>query len=125
MSSETQTYLDSLPNDIIKIDLSNRNLAELPDLSRFINLQYLECADNHLIILPKLHETLMSREEVSRAKDLGEYFSIPPDLRDLNYGKFIDFGDRKITISGEYNSSNTSQLDIDDLMHLISTAKIL
>ena len=51
----------------------------------------------------KLHETLMSREEVSRAKDLGEYFSIPPDLRDLNYGKFIDFGDRKITISGEYN----------------------
>ena len=54
MSAEIQTYLDSLPNDIIKIDLSNRNLAELPDLSRFINLQYLECADNHLIILPKL-----------------------------------------------------------------------
>jgi Leucine-rich repeat (LRR) protein len=59
MSAETQTYLDSLPNDIIRIDLSNRNLAELPDLSRFINLQYLECADNHLIILPKLHETLI------------------------------------------------------------------
>lgn len=73
----------------------------------------------------KLHETLMSREEVSRAKDLGQYFSIPPDLRDLNYGKFIDLGDCKITSADEYNSSNTCQLGIDDLVDLISTAKIL
>ena len=43
----------------------------------------------------KLFETLLSREEMASAKDLGSYFCVPPDLRDLNYGKYIDVGEEK------------------------------
>ena len=59
MSTEVQTYLDSLPDDVKRIDLSNKNLTELPDLSRFKKLQYLECDDNKLRYLPKFNETLI------------------------------------------------------------------
>jgi Leucine-rich repeat (LRR) protein len=59
MSTEVQTYLDSLPDDVKRIDLSNKNLTELPDLSRFTKLQYLECPDNKLRYLPKFNETLI------------------------------------------------------------------
>ncbi len=59
----------------------------------------------------KLYEVLLSREEMAAAKDLGEYFCIPPDLRDLNYNKFINEGEPKISNSEDYNSHNTSRLD--------------
>lgn len=60
----------------------------------------------------KLYETLLSREEMAAAEDLGEYFRIPADGRDLNYAKFVEQGERRITLSGEYNSHNTVQLDV-------------
>ena len=59
----------------------------------------------------KLYEVLLSREEMAEAEDLGDYFRIPPDLRDLNYGKFVEEGERKISNSTEYHSHNTSRLD--------------
>ena len=59
LTEELQTYLNSLPNDVTFIDLSKKNLYMLPDLSRFINLQYLECSDNCLTSLPKLNQTLL------------------------------------------------------------------
>jgi len=59
----------------------------------------------------KLFEVLLSREEMSCAEDLGEYFRIPPDLRDLNYGKFVEEGERAISEAVDYNSHNTSRLD--------------
>ena len=59
----------------------------------------------------KLYEVLLSREEMSVAKDLGGYYQVPPDLRDLNYNKFFDKGDIKISESEEYNSHNTKRLD--------------
>ena len=52
----------------------------------------------------KLYETLLSREEMVAAKDLGNYFCVPPDLRDLNYEKFMDQGEIKISLSDDYNS---------------------
>lgn len=67
----------------------------------------------------KLFETLLSREEYAAAEDLGQYFRIPPDGRDLNYAKFVEQGERRITISGEYNSHNTQQLDLDALKALL------
>lgn len=67
----------------------------------------------------KLYEVLLSREEMASAKDLGEYYRIPPDLRDLNYGKYIDQGETKISGSEEYNSHNTTRLDIAGMRALL------
>ena len=67
----------------------------------------------------KAHETLMSREEMAHAEDLGEYFRIPPDLRDLNYGKFFDVGENRISEAEDYNSSNTTRLDTESMKTLL------
>lgn len=67
----------------------------------------------------KLYETLLSREEMASAEDLGDYFRIPPDGRDLNYSKFVEQGERRITLAGEYNSHNTEQLDHDSMKGLL------
>ena len=67
----------------------------------------------------KLYETLLSREEMVAAQDLGGYYRIPPDLRDLNYGKFVDQGEVKISEAVDYNSHNTTQLDVDGMKKLL------
>ena len=67
----------------------------------------------------KLYEALLSREEMAAAEDLGDYFRIPPDGRDLNYAKFVEDGERKITLSGDYNSHNTTQLDVTGMKLLL------
>ena len=67
----------------------------------------------------KLYETLLSREEMVAAKDLGNYYCVPPDLRDLNYEKFMDKGEVKISLSEDYNSHNTSRLDIGAMKDLL------
>jgi UDP-N-acetylglucosamine 4,6-dehydratase/5-epimerase len=67
----------------------------------------------------KLYEALLSREEMVKAEDMGDYYRIPPDLRDLNYGKFVDQGEEKITHADDYNSHNTERLDIDGMKKLL------
>ncbi len=67
----------------------------------------------------KLFETLLSREETSAAVDLGQYFRIPPDLRDLNYGKFVEHGEKRISTSEDYNSQNTERLDVESMQRLL------
>lgn len=67
----------------------------------------------------KLFEVLLSREEMAAAEDLGEYFRVPPDLRDLNYGKFVDQGERCISLAEEYNSHNTTRLDMEGMESLL------
>ena len=67
----------------------------------------------------KLFEALLSREEMACAEDRGEYFRIPPDLRDLNYAKFVDRGEEKISHSEDYNSHNTQRLDVDGMKQLL------
>ena len=67
----------------------------------------------------KLYETLLSREEFAAAEDLGDYFRIPPDGRDLNYSKFVEDGEPRITRAGEYNSHNTRQLDVPEMRDLL------
>jgi UDP-N-acetylglucosamine 4,6-dehydratase/5-epimerase len=67
----------------------------------------------------KLFETLLSREELASASDLGDYFRVPPDGRDLNYEKFVEQGERRITQSEDYNSHNTEQLDIAGMKRLL------
>jgi UDP-N-acetylglucosamine 4,6-dehydratase/5-epimerase len=67
----------------------------------------------------KHYEVLLSREEFARAEDLARYFRIAPDTRDLNYAKFVDQGEEKITRSGEYNSHNTQRLDVEGMKALL------
>jgi len=67
----------------------------------------------------KLFETLLSREEMVRARESNNYYYITPDIRDLNYTKFIDKGEKKISKSLEYNSHNTYHLDIDKMQSLL------
>jgi UDP-N-acetylglucosamine 4,6-dehydratase/5-epimerase len=67
----------------------------------------------------KLYETLLSREEMAAAEDLGGYYRVPPDLRDLNYGKFIELGERKISEATDYNSHNTQRLDVAGMQALL------
>lgn len=67
----------------------------------------------------KDHEVLVTREEMSRAEDMGEFYRIPMDGRDLNYAKYKEQGDERIAMSREYSSNNTQQLDVDGMINLL------
>ena len=67
----------------------------------------------------KLYEALLSREEMACAEDRGQYFRVPADLRDLNYGKFVEQGEEKISRTEDYNSHNTERLDVEGMQRLL------
>ena len=67
----------------------------------------------------KDHEVLVTREEMTKAEDLGEYYRIPMDNRDLNYDKFYPEGDGTVRQVESYTSNNTRQLDIDGMIELL------
>lgn len=67
----------------------------------------------------KLYEALLSREEMVCAEDLGGYYRVPADTRDLNYSKFVEQGETKISHAEDYNSHNTLRLDIDAMKTLL------
>jgi UDP-glucose 4-epimerase len=67
----------------------------------------------------KLYEALLSREELAQADDLGDYFRVSPDLRDLNYEKFTEEGEMKISQALDYNSHNTLRLEIEPMKALL------
>jgi UDP-glucose 4-epimerase len=67
----------------------------------------------------KAYETLLSREEMAAAEDRGSCYRIPPDLRDLNYGKFFEEGEGRITASVDYNSHNTERLDVRKMQAML------
>lgn len=73
----------------------------------------------------KLFEVLLSREEMVAAEDQGEYYRVPPDLRDLNYGKFVDQGEVEISEAVEYNSHNTTRLDVQGMQSLIMKLRFM
>lgn len=70
----------------------------------------------------KLYESLLSREERACAQDLGDYYRIPPDGRDLNYEKFVEQGEQRLTQAlhtEEYTSHNTHRLDVEGMKTLL------
>ena len=73
----------------------------------------------------KLYEALLSREEMVAAEDLGGYYRVPPDLRDLNYGKFVEQGEVKISEATDYNSHNTTRLDVDGMRALLMKLRFI
>ena len=73
----------------------------------------------------KLFEALLSREEMAASEDLGEYYRVPPDLRDLNYEKFIDLGETRISRAEDYNSHNTTRLDVAGMQALLKKLRFI
>jgi UDP-glucose 4-epimerase len=73
----------------------------------------------------KLYEALLSREEMVAAEDLGGYYRVPPDLRDLNYGKFVEQGEAKISEATDYNSHNTERLDVTGMQALLMKLRFM
>jgi UDP-N-acetylglucosamine 4,6-dehydratase/5-epimerase len=81
-------------------------------------------ADNEIRIIgtrhgEKLYETLLTREEMAQAEDLGDYYRIPADTRDLNYDKYFTDGKYEISESVDYNSHNTERLDVPRIKELL------
>jgi UDP-glucose 4-epimerase len=67
----------------------------------------------------KIHETLVNREEMAKAEDLGNYFRIPADTRDLNYDKYFNLGDYKTSQVSEYTSENTYRLNLEETKNIL------
>lgn len=67
----------------------------------------------------KLYETLVTREEMARAIDLGDYYRIPCDTRDLNYDKFFTQGNEQVSTIEDYHSHNTRRLDVEGMKKLL------
>jgi len=63
----------------------------------------------------KLYETLLTKEEYLVAQDLGKYFRVPADNRDLNYDKYFVQGDERLSVGQEYNSNNTERLNVEQI----------
>jgi UDP-N-acetylglucosamine 4,6-dehydratase len=67
----------------------------------------------------KLYESLVSREEMARADDLGGYYRIPADSRDLNYNKYFVEGQTDLSTIDDYTSHNTTRLDVEQVKHVV------
>ena len=67
----------------------------------------------------KLYESLISREEMAHAKDMGDYYRIPADNRDLNYAKYFSEGEEKISHQDDYTSHNTERLNVEQVKALL------
>lgn len=86
--------------------------------------QMLDKEDHQINVIGTRHgekafEALLSREEKACAEDLGEYFRVPADQRDLNYEKYIEDGNTEVVEYEDYNSHNTTRLDIDGMKTLL------
>ena len=73
----------------------------------------------------KLFETLVNREEMVKAEDLGSYYRIPADTRDLNYNRFFSEGETMVDVAEEYNSHNTKRLNIEETKKLLLKLEII
>jgi len=67
----------------------------------------------------KLYETLLNREEMANAQDLGDYYRIPVDARDLNYNKYFVEGEEQISSKEDYTSNNTKILDVEEIKDVL------
>lgn len=67
----------------------------------------------------KLYESLISREEMAKAQDMGDYYRVPADNRDLNYAQYFSEGEEKLSHLDDYTSHNTERLEIEQIKHLL------
>lgn len=97
--------------------------ATIGDLAQAI--KELANANNEIKIIgtrhgEKLYETLCTREEMVKAEDMGDFYRVPADNRDLNYAMFFSEGAEKVAQIEDYHSHNTEQLDVEGVKKLIS-----
>ena len=109
----------AVPGDIF---VQKAPASTVGDLARALLALFM--ADNEIKVIgtrhgEKLYETLLTREEFVVAQDLGDYYRVPADTRDLNYDKFFVEGERKTSFGSEYNSHNTTRLDVEGTMALL------
>lgn len=88
-------------------------------------LKELFSVDNEIKIIgarhgEKMYETLCSTEEMAKAEDLGDFYRVPADFRDLNYTKYVQ-KEANVKLDGEYNSDNTHRLNVEELKELLLT----
>ncbi|WP_375292587.1 polysaccharide biosynthesis protein [Sphingomonas melonis] len=107
------------PGDIFVQKAPASTVADLAE-----GLRQLMGRDNPIKVIgtrhgEKLYESLISREEMARATDLGRYYRIPADTRDLNYGKFFVEGETSISQLDDYTSHNTERLDIEGVKRTV------
>lgn len=97
--------------------------ATIGDLA--LALKELAMADNEIKIIgtrhgEKLYETLCTREEMMKAEDMGDFYRIPADNRDLNYSLYFSEGEQELAQMEDYNSHNTQRLDVKGIKELIT-----
>jgi UDP-N-acetylglucosamine 4,6-dehydratase/5-epimerase len=113
------TFLHGNPGDIFVQKAPAATIATLAKaLKRLFN------ANNEIRIIgtrhgEKLYETLLTREEMAKAEDMGEYYRISSDVRDLNYSLYFTEGETKVSGQEDYNSHNTRRLDEESLIELL------
>ena len=73
----------------------------------------------------KLYETLCTREEMIKAEDMGEFYRVPADNRDLNYSKYLSKGEKSVSQLEDYHSHNTTRLDVKGVKKLLSKLTII
>lgn len=73
----------------------------------------------------KVYETLVTREEMAKAIDMDRYYRVPADVRNLNYDKYLDVGDHKLTTMEEFHSHNTVRLDVPGMIRLLKKARYI
>lgn len=113
-------YQNCKPGDIF---VQKAPASTLENLA--LALKTLLKADNPVIVIgtrhaEKLYETLLTREEMAQAEDLGGYYRVPADVRDLNYASYFSEGKPEVSLLQDYNSHNTRRLDLDGMMELLT-----
>ncbi|MBP7183275.1 MAG: polysaccharide biosynthesis protein, partial [Flavobacterium sp.] len=73
----------------------------------------------------KLYETLCTREEMVKAEDMGDFYRIPADNRDLNYAQYFSEGEEDVSVIEDYHSHNTEQQDVAGMKKLLSTLPLI
>jgi UDP-glucose 4-epimerase len=102
--------------------------ATLDTLARALKLVFK--ADNPVQVIgtrhgEKLYETLLTREEIAVAEDMGNYYRVAADNRDLNYGVYFDTGRNEVSVKDDYNSHNTKRLSVDETVHMLLSLDIV
>jgi len=113
------------PGDIFVQKAPASTVGDLAEAMR----QLLKC-DNEIKIIgtrhgEKLYESLVSREEMARSEDLGGYYRIPADSRDLNYAKYFVEGETAISAIEDYTSHNTKRLSVDEVKDVLMQLDII